>query len=86
MDNYSIIIIFIIGLYIILLNKNVPTIINQLFSNNLFKIIILLIIISLKNYILIILLLFAYILTINHTHYMNTDKINKSFSLLSKRS
>ena len=67
----------IIGLYIILLNKPLPKIIEKLFCNILFKIILLLsiIIISFKNFKVGILLTIAYVITLQYTN-TNTE-INK---------
>ena len=72
----------IIGLYIILLNKPLPKIIEQIFCNILFKIILLLtiIIISFKNPKVAILLTIAYVITLQYSSKNSEDFTNPECS------
>ena len=70
-----------IGLYIILLNKPLPKSVEQIFSNVLFKIILLLtiIILSFKNPTISILLTIAYVITLQYTG--SESKISENFAV-----
>lgn len=81
--NPSLIIVIII-LYIVLLSNDIsiPIIIQKLFNNTIFKIIILFIIIYINNENLSpklsILIVIAYVLTLDYIYVMNSSKIHKS--------